>query len=471
MATTGVLVSCSGAVLSCILYEQLRRGHAQEGFLLGEVESHISEHISDSQICNEKTETIINLSSFLPCTGLGSFYSGAGVVNQEKLNQYLGSNYKRVMGWYRSRGSSCEDVYLREKLIHQQLEAVMAPHTGGNFLMALFSCRTSPDPATITTTHKFMLIRNNRLEGVPLRVVNIGDTSTSEYLLKPHNPSLYISPTVQGVLANMRQDEPGVAEVEKIHSSLVERLGDLLGKYGQEQDQMEEALAEVKALRAACAKHGIKPDFTPEAIQEKEEANLMNFEEPSQSPHTKTSRVRGKGTSHGEEARQTEGTGLGRGQSKARGRERGDSESSDAFGFVNTEMEKLQVRPSGRGIGSSESGPGVGLRSRSSTPSPRRLLQKSRSAGSPLQRNPPRRWSESGSDSSPGPLSKKNQDTFTPSPAKDSQNGVSRGSQRGRVRGRGSQSLISRSQSPGEEHTGSRRGGRGRGRRGQGKTY
>lgn len=32
----------------------------QEGFLLGEVESHISEHISDSQICNEKTETIIS---------------------------------------------------------------------------------------------------------------------------------------------------------------------------------------------------------------------------------------------------------------------------------------------------------------------------------------------------------------------------------------------------------------------------
>lgn len=223
------------------------------------------------------------------------------------------------------------------------------------------------------------------------------------------------------------------------------------------------------------------PDFTPEAIQEKEEANLMNFEDPPQSPLTKTSRLRGKGTSLGEEAKQTEGGGLGRGQSRGRGRERGDSESSDPFGFVNTEMEKLQVRPGGRGVGSSgsgsgsESGPGLGLRSRSSTPSPRRLLQKSRSAGSPLQRNPPRRWSESGSDSSPSPLIKKNPDTSrvtsSPSPARDSQNGASRGSQRGRGRLRGNQSLIKRSQSPGEEHAGGKRGGRGRGRRGQGKAY
>lgn len=50
-----------------------------------------------------------------------------------------------------------------------------------------------------------------------------------------------------------------MAEVERIHSRLVERLGDLLEKYGQEQGQLETALGEVTALRAACAKHGIKP--------------------------------------------------------------------------------------------------------------------------------------------------------------------------------------------------------------------
>lgn len=50
-----------------------------------------------------------------------------------------------------------------------------------------------------------------------------------------------------------------MAEVQRIHSRLVERLGDLLEKYGQEQGQLEAALGEVIALRAACAKHGIKP--------------------------------------------------------------------------------------------------------------------------------------------------------------------------------------------------------------------
>lgn len=50
-----------------------------------------------------------------------------------------------------------------------------------------------------------------------------------------------------------------MAEVERIHSRLVKRLGDLLEKYGQEQSQLEAVLDEVTALRADCAKHGIKP--------------------------------------------------------------------------------------------------------------------------------------------------------------------------------------------------------------------
>lgn len=50
-----------------------------------------------------------------------------------------------------------------------------------------------------------------------------------------------------------------MAEVERIHSRLVERLGNLLETYGQEQTRLEAALSEVRALRTACAKQGIKP--------------------------------------------------------------------------------------------------------------------------------------------------------------------------------------------------------------------
>lgn len=76
-----------------------------------------------------------------------------------------------------------------------------------------------------------------------------------------------------------RQDEPGVAEVQRIHSRLVERLADLLEKYGQEQGQLEAALGEVIALRAACAKHGIKPGRCSDRVVYTNTFKHMNLSE------------------------------------------------------------------------------------------------------------------------------------------------------------------------------------------------
>ncbi|XP_069954314.1 BRCA1-A complex subunit Abraxas 1-like isoform X3 [Cherax quadricarinatus] len=421
MAASGVLVSCSGAVLSSLLYEQLRSGHAQEGFLLGQVQSHISEHISDSQICNEKMETVINLSSFLPCTMIGTFYSGAGVLNHEKLTKYLGSNMEHIIGWYRCRGSNCEDLYLREMMVHQQLSAVMT-HTGGHFIVGIMSCHPSGDSGTFTVNHKFMMLQNKRLEGVPLQVVNIGDTSTTDYLLKPQNPALYSSSAVQNVLSKINSGEPGVSEAETLHTGLLSKLEMLLPKFSSAQEELENVRKEVIKLRELCNMHNLKPvvayitsscnpfqsstickdlsDFTPEAFQTVDIKDLMDFDEvpgPSlnasptikrKKQATTRSPLLSKGSVNEKEAKQEKGT----------------LESSDPFGFVNTEMEKLKVKTHGS--------PGSrGSRSRTNTPSPARVPFKSKSAINTLQRTSRRSSESAGSnEGSPLPANKRYKD-------------------------------------------------------------
>lgn len=86
-------------------------------------------------------------------------------------------------------------------------------------------------------------------------------------------------------------------------------------------------------------------------------------------------------------------------------REKVSPESSDPFGFVHTEMEKLQVKTRG-------SPAGRGTRSRTNTPSPVRILSKSKSGINVTPRTPLRRSSESAgsSEGSPLPSSKRTRD-------------------------------------------------------------
>ncbi|KAK7082858.1 hypothetical protein SK128_013779 [Halocaridina rubra] len=429
---TGVKVSCSGAVLASLLYETLRSGHPQEGFLLGTIESHISEHISDSQICNEKMETLINVSSFLPCTMIGSFYSGAGELDREKLSGYLGHSFKHVIGWYRSRGS-CDDLYTREILLHQQLSKIMT-HTGGHFILGILSCSPSNGNGTFTVSHKFMMQQNGNFEGVVLQVINMGDTSTAEYRLRPRNPALYTSNAVNTVLSSLENCEPGVTEAESLHSGLLKRLDNLLPKFSSSEKELEKVLEEVSCLRLLCGNNGVSLDFTPEIRNITDEQNLMEFEDTlSLSSHS----LKGKATPQ-------------KGPVKKKGKlVKEDKGSPDLFGFVNKEMEKLQVK----GLGSP---PKRLSRSRTNTPSPVDVTKKSKYS-TRTKRASSRNNSES-NDESLSSMNKHSKSNSSESSQKDSQEGGSGGRGGGSKAGRGlgrtpskerkSPSRVTRSQSP-----------------------
>lgn len=151
--------------------------------------------------------------------------------------------------------------------------------------------------------------------------------------------------------------------------------------------------------------------------------NLMDFDEIPSSPTNLSQTVKSNRQTN------TKGSLLRKGSGRVRDvrEEKGTHESSDPFGFVNTEMEKLQVKTRGSPISR-------GSRSRTNTPSPARVLAKSKSSMNTLQRTPPRRSSESAgsNEGSPVPANKRYKENISVGPASpdmknDSQDAVNKG--------------------------------------------
>lgn len=118
MAT--VTVTISGPLLSTLIYEHCNSPGDQEGFLLGEISSRITDTISDSQLHGEKEETNLKICSIISCD-LFEFYDKRCHLIADKLTALLRDKQKEVVGWYRFRRNTGLQTSLREQVLHQRL--------------------------------------------------------------------------------------------------------------------------------------------------------------------------------------------------------------------------------------------------------------------------------------------------------------------------------------------------------------
>lgn len=60
-------------------------------------------------------------------------------------------------------------------------------------------------------------------------------------------------------VSNSRSNEPGVQEAETLHMGLLEKLSLLLPKFSSAQQELEDTLNDVVALRRLCNRNNISP--------------------------------------------------------------------------------------------------------------------------------------------------------------------------------------------------------------------
>lgn len=146
-------VLLSGTALSFLFYECVNSAGSQEGFLIGDVTSEITNHISDSQSENARLDTQILIRTVLPLPSVSLFYLPTGRIKEDVLSDLLSSTANEIVGWYKYRKNTNIKPTFRDKLISKGLQKYFEKYHGKkNFV----TCNLTNKISSAASTHTFM---------------------------------------------------------------------------------------------------------------------------------------------------------------------------------------------------------------------------------------------------------------------------------------------------------------------------
>ncbi|XP_030579781.1 BRCA1-A complex subunit Abraxas 1 isoform X2 [Archocentrus centrarchus] len=224
----------------------------QEGLILGESRFDEQVTISDSQADHIHIEETYNVQKHIACHRLNTLYSSDGQVNTEELHKLLADNKQEsVIGWYRQRRNSQQQMTFREKLVHENLKSALSnPHM---IFVLLTPSKTTPPGSTHRMEYSAFISRSRHFVNVPVLVTNLGLLEQLSYwkvsapcsaagyslTMKKHGSKFFCS---NGLLRE-------VNEVNKMNDSLQVELQKTCRDVEESERLVEALQAEVSALR------------------------------------------------------------------------------------------------------------------------------------------------------------------------------------------------------------------------------
>ncbi|XP_020556326.2 BRCA1-A complex subunit Abraxas 1 isoform X2 [Oryzias latipes] len=269
-------VRISGIVLASLMFQHANSDSDVEGLVLGESRFDEQVTISDSQSDHVHIQETYNVQKHVACHQLNTLYSGSGEVNMEVLQEMLAGGrpsghdggllappQDSVIGWYRQRRDSEQQMSFREKVVHDNLRRALAnPHM-------IFMLLT-PSRAVLTgSTH-----RTERFKNIPVLVNNLGlleqqgywrgsaPCSATGYIItmKKHRSKFFCSS------GSVKE----VSEVNSMNESLQVELQKACRCVEESERQLEALQVEVSALRRRL---GEKQQPEPVAAVQPEQRN------------------------------------------------------------------------------------------------------------------------------------------------------------------------------------------------------
>ncbi|XP_060791950.1 BRCA1-A complex subunit Abraxas 1 isoform X2 [Neoarius graeffei] len=245
-------VRTSGFVLSSLMFQHLNSDCDVEGLLLGESVGEEKNKITDSQTDHIQFVHTINIQKHITCRRTHSFYNNSCEVDKEKIKQVLCTlKEENVIGWYRQRRNTNQQMTLKEQLVHQNLRKLL-PYQELVFLLL------TPSEVTLShSTHRLeytaFIWNGSQYSSIPVSVSNLGTLEQQDYWrVSATYPSLSHSQAIKQHRAKFFSSEHDLREVENVNAmndALLDEMKSACVKVEKSERRVEKLQAEIAELR------------------------------------------------------------------------------------------------------------------------------------------------------------------------------------------------------------------------------